>query len=78
MSKPVPEENQIVYGLTKKNLWVYIDLEREVQDIRFGDMTVTFRIHEGVVTDALKQKFKRVRRPDGWEQEAEVDDSPIK
>lgn len=50
-----------IYDLPKHNLKAFIDVAKEVDDTQYGSLTVTFRIHDGYITDVVYQSFRRMR-----------------
>lgn len=57
------EEDKIVHGITDQNLWAHIQNEKLVQQMKFGTITVTFRVHNSEVTDLVVQQHARIRKP---------------
>lgn len=51
----------IIYELPQHNLKAFIDVAKEVEEVPFGSITVTFRIHNGFITDVVYQSFRRTR-----------------
>lgn len=41
------------------NIEPHIYIEKEVQELKFGTITLTMRIHEGKIEDITLQEFKR-------------------
>lgn len=53
--------SDIIYELPKHNLKAFIDVAKEVDETKYGSITVTFRIHNGFITDVVYQSFRRTR-----------------
>ena len=52
------------YELSKKNLPVYVELEKAFDKQRFGTSTLTFLLHEGRVVSVIGNQFERCRFKD--------------
>jgi len=46
-------ERQLIRAFLEKNKPYLLALEKMVQEIKFGQLTVTLRIHQGFVTDLV-------------------------
>lgn len=51
----------MITDLPKHNLKAFIDVAKEVDEMQFGTITVTLRVHKGYITDIVYQEFKRKR-----------------
>lgn len=47
--------------LSERNLPAHIDIEREVQETKYGQIMVTLRVHNSVIKDVVYQSFRRKR-----------------
>lgn len=47
-----------------ENTWSHVRCEQLIQEIKYGNLTITFRVHDSRVTDILAQAFRRYRKSD--------------
>jgi len=52
------------HDVMTENTWSHVRCEELIQDMEYGNLTVTFRVHKKRVTDILAQVFKRYRKSD--------------
>ena len=45
-----------------ENTWSHAKCEEMIQEMGYGNLTITFRIHDKRVTDILAQIFRRHRK----------------
>ena len=44
------------------NTWSHAKCEQLIQELKYGNLTITFRVHDARVTDLLCQSFRRYRK----------------
>lgn len=57
----VIELQRMAGAIDPENARVYIEQEARIKKLGFGNITVTYRIHRGKITDAVYQSHERVR-----------------
>jgi len=46
------------------NTWAHVRCEELIQETKYGNVTITFRINNGRIHDLLCQSFRRYRNED--------------
>lgn len=54
-------EKKIQADTPLQNIAGYALIEQEVRKLKFGQVTLTFRVHNEKITDVLIQEFKKIR-----------------
>lgn len=49
------------FELNKNNLEPLVELDRQLEDMRYGWSTFTIRVHEGDITDVVGHQFRDVK-----------------
>lgn len=51
----------MISDLPNQNLQPLIDVAKRVDQVKFGTITMTFRVHQGLIVDITEQTFQRRR-----------------
>ena len=51
----------MITDLPNQNLQPLIDVAKRVDQVKFGTITMTFRVHQGLIVDITEQTFQRRR-----------------
>jgi hypothetical protein len=50
--------------IPQQNLQALVDIAQKVNEIKFGQITFTTRVHNKKITDITFQEFRRIRYPE--------------
>lgn len=51
----------MITDLPNQNLKPLIDIAKRMDEVKFGTITMTFRVHQGLIVDITEQTFQRRR-----------------